>query len=56
MVWEWLRLAPDQPRNKSYIAAHSMLRVLAFGANVFSISAQTINEELLVRIILNFYN
>ena len=49
LVWEWLRVAQDMSQRRSYIAAHNVLRVLAFGANMLGYSGQGTSEELLVR-------
>lgn len=49
LAWEWLRVAQDMSQRRSYIAAHNVLRVLAFGANMPGYSGQGMADELLVR-------
>ncbi|KAK8093285.1 uncharacterized protein PG998_014686 [Apiospora kogelbergensis] len=41
--------AQDMSQRRSFIAAHNMLRVLAFGANMLSYSGQSTADEPLVR-------
>ncbi|KAK8012084.1 short chain dehydrogenase/reductase [Apiospora arundinis] len=47
-TWEWLRVAQDMSQRRSYIAAHNVLRVLAFGANMPGYSGQGMADELLI--------